>query len=95
MRDFYLTLFSLIFMIAIYLPSVNQVSYQASHSCMSQLLSVVHEIQSSFDCKPPSDVKSIFLDISTAFDKAWHQGLLFKLQPYEVQSHFLRLLKST
>ena len=49
-------------------------------SFISQLLSIVHEIQSSFDCNPPVDTRAIFLDISTAFDKVWHQGLLFKLK---------------
>ena len=47
-------------------------------SCISRLLSIVHKIQSSFDCNPPVDTRAIFLDISKAFDKVWHQGLLFK-----------------
>ena len=38
-------------------------------SCISQLLSIVHEIQSSFDCNPPVDNRAMFLDISKAFDK--------------------------
>ena len=40
-----------------------------SDACISQLLSIVHEIQSSFDCNPPVDTKAIILDISKAFDK--------------------------
>ena len=42
----------------------------------------MHEIQSSFDYKSPTDVKAIFLDMSKTFDKVWHQGLLFKLKSY-------------
>ena len=38
-------------------------------SCISQLLSIVHDINSSFDCDPTLDVRGIFLDISKAFDK--------------------------
>jgi hypothetical protein len=34
-----------------------------------------------------------FLDISQAFDKIWHQGLLFKLKNLLSQNHYL-LLKS-
>ena len=38
-------------------------------SCISQLLSIVHDINSSFDCDPTLDVRGIFLDIFKAFDK--------------------------
>ena len=63
-------------------------------SCISQLLSILHEIQSSFDYKPPTDDRAIFLDISKAFEKVWHQGLLFKLKSFGVEGSFLRLLKN-
>ena len=62
-------------------------------SCISQLLSIVHEIQSS--CKSPTGVRAIFLDILKAFDKVWHQGLLFKLKYFGVEGNFLRLLKNS
>ena len=42
-------------------------------SSISQLLSIVHEINSSFDCDPTTDVSEVFLDISKAFDKVWHE----------------------
>ena len=42
-------------------------------SCISQLFSIVHEIQSSFDCNPPVDTRARFLDISKVFGKVWHQ----------------------
>ena len=45
----------------------------------SQLLSKIHEIQAAFDNNLTIDVGSVFLDISKAFDKVWHCGLLFKL----------------
>ena len=57
-----------------------QSGFMPGDSYISQLLSIVHEIQSSFDCNPPVDTRAIFLDISKAFDKMWCKGLLFKLK---------------
>ena len=46
-----------------------QSGFLPGDSCISQLLSIVHEINSSFDCDPTIDVSGVFLDISKAFDK--------------------------
>ena len=45
-----------------------QSGFMPGDSCVSQLLSVIHEIYKSFDCNPPVDVRGTFLDISKAFD---------------------------
>ena len=52
-----------------------QSGFLPGYSCISELLSIVHDINSSFDCDPTQDVRGIFLDISIAFDKVWSQGL--------------------
>ena len=33
-------------------------------SCVSQLLSITHEIYKSFDCHPPTDMRGTFLSVS-------------------------------
>ena len=46
-------------------------------SGINHLLSINHEILNAFD--KGLEVRGIFLDISKAFDKVWHNGLVFKL----------------
>ena len=62
-------------------------------SCIFQLLSIVHEINSSLDCNPTIHVRGVFPDISKAFDKRWHEGLLFKLESYGIEGELLNLFK--
>ena len=52
-----------------------QSSFLPGDFWVSQLLSIVHDINSSFDCDPAQDVRSVFLDISKVFDKVWQEGL--------------------
>ena len=65
-----------------------------SDSCISQLLSIVHDINSSFNCDTTQDARGIFLDISKVFDKVWHEGLLSKLKTYGVKGELLNLLQT-
>ena len=58
---------------------------------VSQFLSIVHEIQSSFDYNPPTDVRAIFLYIWKALDEVWHQGLLSKSKLYGVEGDLLEI----
>ena len=39
---------------------------------------------------PPSSVFAIFCDISKAFDRVWHKGLLYKLQTVGITGHLLQ-----
>ena len=48
----------------------------------------------AFDCNPPCDVRSVYLDISKAFDRVWHDGLLYKLERYGISGQLLFLVKS-
>ena len=46
----------------------------------------------SFDANPSKEVRAVFLDISKAFDKVWHEGLVFKLKCNGIQGDVLNLL---
>ena len=59
---------------------------------VSILLYRVHEILLYFDSKPLSEVRAVFLDISKAFEKVWHEGLVFKMKCSGIQGEPLSLL---
>ena len=70
------------------LNSLNQSGFKPGDSCINQLLSITPEIYKSFD--GGLEVTGVFLDISKAFDKLWHQGLIFKLKQNGISGdHFI------
>ena len=40
------------------------------------------------------EVRAVFLDISKAFDKVWHEGLLFKLKLNGIRGNLLNFFSS-
>ena len=74
----------------------NQSGFQPrfSDSCTNQLLAITHEIFKAFDCNPPLEVRSVFLDISKAFDKVWHEGLIYKIKSMGISGELLNLLEN-
>ena len=43
---------------------------------------------------PTQDIMGTFLDISKAFDKVWHECLLFQLKTYSVKGELLNLIRN-
>ena len=72
----------------------NQSGFRPSDSCINQLLAITHEIFESFDCNPSLEVRSVFLDISKAFDKVWHKGLLYKLKSMAISGELYELIEN-
>ena len=80
-----------IFFIENKLISSNQSGFKPGDSCINQLLSIIHEIYESFDVG--LEVRSVFLDISKAFDKVWHDGIIYKLTQNGISRNLLKLLE--
>ena len=72
----------------------NQSGFRPGDSTINQLLSIIHSIHSAFDCYPTLEVHSVFLDILKAFDKVWHEGLIYKIRRCGVAGTLLLLLQS-
>ena len=72
----------------------SESGYLPGNPCIAQLLSIIHEIQTAFDNNPTVDVRGIFLDISKAFDKVWHDGFISKLKSYGAEDELLSLLQN-
>ena len=72
----------------------HQSGFHPNGSCIYQQLSIVHSIYADFDHNPSLEVRGNFLDISKAFDKVWHEGLLYKLESLGISGNLLKLFHS-
>ena len=76
------------------LLSIHQSGFCSNDSCINQLLFIVHTLYKAFDAYPTLDARGVFLDMSKAFDKVWHEGLIYKLKSMGVSDSLLKLFQS-
>ena len=74
------------------LLTVKNSGFKQKDSTVNQLLSIVHKLYSGLDNKENACL--VFLDISKAFDRVWHEGLLFKLKQLGISGTLLKWLES-
>ena len=72
----------------------NQSGSRSGDSCINQLINITHDVFQSFDSNPSLEVRGVFLDISKAFDRVWHKGLLFKLKSNGIEGNLYNLIES-
>jgi len=68
-----------------------QFGFRAGHSTIHETHRIVHEIAKRLEGKRLCT--AVFLDVTQAFDKVWHTGLLYKLKTTLPSPYYL-LLKS-
>ena len=72
--------------------SKNQSAFRENNSTTTQLLELYHHIVSSLD--QGKEIRFIFLDVSKAFDRVWHEGLLHKLKEAGISGKLLNWFQS-
>ena len=65
----------------------NQSGFLTGHSTVYQLIEMYHQLVQSFDNKTHTCL--VFCDISKAFDRVWHSGLLFKIRQLGIKGQLL------
>ena len=61
-------------------------------STVNQLIFLVHKINQSLE--KGQDICLIFLDVSKAFDRVFHEGLIFKLSSFGINGLLLKWFES-
>ena len=72
----------------------NQSGFRPGDSTTNQLLYLVNEIHEAFENPKSLEVRAVFLDFSKAFDKVWHDGLIFKLKQNGISGSLLMFFQN-
>ena len=76
------------------LMTPNQSGFRPGDSTINQLLFITHKIYCAFDDTPSKETRAVFLDLSKAFDRVWHIGLIHKLRSNGISGNMLALVSN-
>ena len=74
------------------LISTRQSGFRPGDSCIFQLISITSDIYRNFERH--DETRAVFLDISKAFDKVWHDGLIHKLKCNGISGNLLAFFEN-
>ena len=72
----------------------SQSGFKKNDSYINHPVPIIHEIYSAFDCNPSLEVWGVFVDLSKAFDKVWHDGLIHKRKSLGISRSPLKLIQN-
>ena len=78
--------------LSLYIKSINSIGLRPGDSTINQLAFLSNEFSLALDNW--KDIRVVFFDISKAFDRVWHEGLLFKIRQLGIGGDLLIWIKS-
>ena len=70
----------------------NQSGFRKNRQTKDNLLYTIQNAQEGFNCEEKT--LTIFFDVAAAFDKVWHQGLIFKLLELGVPYYLISIIEA-
>ena len=77
-----------------FLLKASKSGFNPGDSCIHQLIAITHSIFTAFDANLSLDLRGIFLNLSKAFDRVLHKGLIHKLKNIGIDGKLLSLIES-
>lgn len=72
----------------------EQFGFRPKHSCVQQVHRITEHIYKGFHTTAKSkDTGAIFFDVAKAFDKVWHNGLIYKLYQLNLPDRLVLIIK--